>query len=116
MPPEALLALMGKVEADGLELLGQGGVLAELTKVVIERALEEERTLGQAPFDGRLDRGPVAADGAGPVLLVQMGRTGPQHHCAGKDTLVGGTQLRHSPRATQAAVRHGRNAQPLISS
>lgn len=25
LPPEALLAVMGKVEADGLELLGQGG-------------------------------------------------------------------------------------------
>lgn len=44
LSPEALDELMAKVEANGLELLGPDGVLAELTKVVIERALEEERT------------------------------------------------------------------------
>ncbi len=35
---------MTKVHTDGLELLGEGGVLAELTKRILERALE--RTLG----------------------------------------------------------------------
>jgi transposase-like protein len=44
LSPEALDELMAKVEANGLELLGPDGVLAQLTKVVIERALEEERT------------------------------------------------------------------------
>lgn len=44
LSPAALDELMAKVEADGLELLGPDGVLAELTKVIIERALDEERT------------------------------------------------------------------------
>lgn len=35
---------MSKVDAEGLELLGPDGVLAEVTKAVLERALEEERT------------------------------------------------------------------------
>jgi hypothetical protein len=67
LPPEALLALMGKVEADGLELLGQGGVLAELPKVVIERALEEERTLGEGAIRWSRRSRPGSGGWCGPV-------------------------------------------------
>ena len=41
---EALDQLMDHVRSQGLELVGDGGVLAELTKVILERALEEERS------------------------------------------------------------------------
>ena len=41
---EVLDSLMAKVEADGLELVGPNGVLASLTKAVMERALNEELT------------------------------------------------------------------------
>jgi putative transposase len=44
LAPEALDALMDKVRAEGLDLIGEGGVLTQLTKVILERALEEERT------------------------------------------------------------------------
>jgi putative transposase len=44
IPPELVDELMAKVHADGLELLGEGGVLAELTKRILERALDEELT------------------------------------------------------------------------
>lgn len=44
LSPEALDELMAKVDANGLELLGPDGVLAGITKAVIERALDEERT------------------------------------------------------------------------
>ena len=40
---EVLDQLMDQVRSQGLELVGDGGVLAELTKVILERALEEER-------------------------------------------------------------------------
>jgi putative transposase len=42
--PELLDGLMAKVRAEGLELLGEGGVIAELTKRILERALDEELT------------------------------------------------------------------------
>ena len=42
IPEELVDELMAKVHADGLELLGEGGVLAELTKRILERALDEE--------------------------------------------------------------------------
>lgn len=44
LAPEALDALMDKVRTEGLDLVGEGGVLTQLTKVILERALEEERT------------------------------------------------------------------------
>jgi putative transposase len=44
IPPELVDGLLAKVHAEGLELLGEGGVLAELTKTVLERALGEELT------------------------------------------------------------------------
>ena len=44
LPAEVLDSLMEKVRADGLELVGEGGVLTELTKLILERALDDERT------------------------------------------------------------------------
>jgi putative transposase len=44
IPAELVDGLLARVQADGLELLGEGGVLAEFTKTIIERALEAERT------------------------------------------------------------------------
>lgn len=44
VPAELVDGLMAKVQAEGLELLGEGGVLAQLTKVILERALDEELT------------------------------------------------------------------------
>ncbi len=52
--------LMAKVNAEGLQLLGDGGVLTELTKQLLERALDEELTdhLGY-------ERGDLAGNGSG---------------------------------------------------
>lgn len=58
--PELLDELMAKVQADGLELLGEGGVLAELTKRILERALDEELTV-----DLGYERGDPAGNGSG---------------------------------------------------
>lgn len=48
-PPQLLATevvdgLMERVRRDGLELVGEGGVLTQLTKIILERALEEERS------------------------------------------------------------------------
>jgi putative transposase len=53
VPDEVIDAVMAKVDAGGLELLGPDGVLAELTKRLIERGLSEELTehLGYRPGD-----------------------------------------------------------------
>lgn len=44
VPPALIDELMAKVDAGGLELLGPDGVLADITKAILERALDEERT------------------------------------------------------------------------
>jgi putative transposase len=44
LSPEFLDELMARVKTEGIELLGDGGVLAELTKKILERALDEELT------------------------------------------------------------------------
>lgn len=44
IPAELVDGLMAKVQAEGLELLGDNGVLAQLTKTILERALDEELT------------------------------------------------------------------------
>lgn len=44
LAPEALDALMAQVDAEGLDVLGPGGVISEITKLVLERALDEELT------------------------------------------------------------------------
>jgi len=60
IPPELVDELMARVHADGLELLGEGGVLAELTKRILERALDEELTVELG-----YERGDPAGDGSG---------------------------------------------------
>ena len=44
IPARLLDELMGHVRTDGLDILGDGGVIAELTKGLIERAMDEELT------------------------------------------------------------------------
>jgi putative transposase len=44
VPEELIEAVMNSADAGGLELLGEGGVLAELTKRILERGLNEELT------------------------------------------------------------------------
>jgi len=53
IPDELLDAVMAKADADGLDLVGENGVLAELTKRILERGLAEELTeeLGYAEGD-----------------------------------------------------------------
>lgn len=60
IPADLVDQLMAKVQADGLELLGDGGVLAELTKRILERALDEELT-----SDLGYERGDPAGNGSG---------------------------------------------------
>lgn len=42
LPDELIDAVMNSADAGGLELLGEGGVIAELTKRILERGLSEE--------------------------------------------------------------------------
>jgi putative transposase len=43
--PEGLLdELMGRVRSEGIDMLGEGGVITELTKRLLERAMDEELT------------------------------------------------------------------------
>jgi len=53
VPEELIEAVMANVDAGGVELLGPDGVLAELTKRILERGLAEELTdhLGYEPGD-----------------------------------------------------------------
>jgi putative transposase len=53
VPDELIDAVMASVDAGGVELLGPDGVLAELTKRILERGLSEELTehLGYEPGD-----------------------------------------------------------------
>lgn len=44
LTPELMDELMVKVRAEGVELLGDGGLLGELTKRILERAVAEELT------------------------------------------------------------------------
>ena len=44
VPDDVVNQLVAKVRAEGLDLVGENGVLAELTKRVLERALDEELT------------------------------------------------------------------------
>lgn len=60
LPGDVIDSLMAKARTDGVELLGDGGLLAELTKKILERALDEELTdhVGY-------DRGDPAGRGSG---------------------------------------------------
>ena len=44
VPEDVVELVMAKVRTEGLELLGDGGIIAELTKKILERALDEELT------------------------------------------------------------------------
>ena len=44
LPAGLLDELMARVKTDGVQLIGDGGLLAELTKKILERALDEELT------------------------------------------------------------------------
>jgi putative transposase len=44
LPPELIDELMAKVKSDGIQLLGDGGLIAEFSKAILERALDEELT------------------------------------------------------------------------
>jgi putative transposase len=44
LPPELIDELMAKVRSDGIRLLGDGGLIAEFSKRILERALDEELT------------------------------------------------------------------------
>lgn len=44
VPDEVLDELLGRVDAEGAELLGPDGLLSQVTKAVLERALDEELT------------------------------------------------------------------------
>ena len=60
VPDELVEQVMAKASAEGLELLGEGGVLAEFTKRILERALDEELT-----FELGYERGDPAGRGSG---------------------------------------------------
>jgi hypothetical protein len=49
VPAELVEALLEQVKSQGLELLGEGGVLAGLTKTILERALDEELECPRLP-------------------------------------------------------------------
>ena len=55
VPESVIDELVAKVRAEGLELVGEGSVLAELTKKLLERGLDEELTdhLGYERGDGQ---------------------------------------------------------------
>lgn len=44
VPDELIDELMAKVKSDGIELLGDGGLIAQFSKRILERALDEELT------------------------------------------------------------------------
>src|SRR5271154_3085058 len=44
LPPELIDELMAKVRSDGIQLLGDGGLIAQFSKRILERALDEELT------------------------------------------------------------------------
>ena len=44
VPDDVLDGLMDRVDAEGAELLGPDGLLSQVTKAVLERALDEELT------------------------------------------------------------------------
>jgi transposase-like protein len=60
VPDDLVDQVMAKVDAEGLELLGADGVLAQLTQAVLERALDDELTV-----DLGYERGDPAGHGSG---------------------------------------------------
>ena len=83
--PELADELLGKAQAEGVELLGPDGLLSQVTKAVLERALGEEMTahLGYEKHDpaGRGSgnsrngtTGKTVLTDAGAVGLAEIGR------------------------------------------
>ena len=105
--------LLGKAQAEGVELLGPDGLLSQVTKAVLERALAEEMTghLGYEKHDpagrgsGNSRNGTTAK-----TLLTDVGAV----ELAVPSTERSG--IRASPQATSTApqdsLRERRNAPP----
>ena len=76
VPVEVLNELMAQVESEGAELLGPDGLLSQVTKAVLERALEEELTdhLGYDKHDPAGRGWGNSRNGTSPkVLLTEAG-------------------------------------------
>ena len=76
VPVEVLNDLMAQVESEGAELLGPDGLLSQVTKAVLERALEEELTgyLGYDKHDPAGRGSGNSRNGTSPkVLLTEAG-------------------------------------------
>jgi len=79
VPVEVLNDLMTQVESEGAELLGPDGLLSQVTKAVLERALEEELTdhLGYDKHDPAGRGSGNSRNGTSPkVLLTEAGAVG----------------------------------------
>jgi len=77
IPPEVVDELMVKVRAEGLQLLGDGGVIAVLSKRLLERALDEELTdhLGYERGDPAGRNGGNSRNGTTPKqVLTEAGK------------------------------------------
>ncbi len=76
VPVEVLDGLMAQVEAEGAELLGPDGLLSQVTKAVLERALDEELSdhLGYDKHDPAGRGSGNSRNGTSPkVLLTEAG-------------------------------------------
>lgn len=76
VPVEVLNGLMARVESEGAELLGPDGLLSQVTKAVLERALDEELTdhLGYDKHDPVGRGSGNSRNGTSPkVLLTEAG-------------------------------------------
>ncbi len=82
VPDEALEAVMERVRAEGAELLGADGLLTQLTKAVLERALAEELTdhLGYEKGDPAGAGSGNSRNGATPKRVHTDVGTGPSGH------------------------------------
>ncbi len=68
--------LLGRAQAEGVELLGPDGLLSQVTKAVLERALAEEMTahLGYEKHDPACRRSGNSRNGStGKTLLTDVG-------------------------------------------
>jgi hypothetical protein len=64
--------LLGKAAAEGVELLGPDGLLSQVTKAVLERALAEEMT-GHLGYDKHDPAGPGSGRWAWRYFAAQLG-------------------------------------------
>src|ERR1700761_5021661 len=72
LPPELIDELVAKVKAEGIELLGDGGLIAEFSKRILERALDEELTdeLGYERGDPAVRGSGNSRDGTTPKTVI----------------------------------------------